>query len=370
MLFCLISTDLILSSAAEDRAACTADTNDDRLLRKALGQEEELHGLEMLQVKASETGSELAADKNQQEAGEQNKEDSALDLSQADTAAVDAEDESGTLDLDVKSDPDWDLLEERDAERVRFIAYHPEWHDVLDVWQDGFFQRYYTGDAGMWFLKDDKLYLKWIGWPEEELASKDGGRSFVSSKNQEFVIKNPFPSAWWLSHFGVNFRTDAERRQALNLQQKTVSLAQINKPEVKKTATDDGSSDAEGGGEVVDGSEEADPVIKKIIATHGIGKRADLDEHGYRMVAALKDNDQMALFMRRAVAKLGFKISDEENFGFAVPNYSGVRDVKTYTELARDLDEQARDPLAEPHYLWDPADPSTYRDPNKPPPEM
>lgn len=166
---------------------------------------EDVQGLEMIQIhKGSKKGAT-----HDQDAGEE--------ASEADKLSS----------IDVSKDPDYPLLAQKDAERMRFIAYHPAWTDVVDMWMDGFFQRYHSGDAGNWNIWEDKLYLKWVGWDEELLETEDGGRTFKSAKNN-FVLKNPNPDRWWLAHFDVNFRTDSERESAVKAQREA-ALAEANK---------------------------------------------------------------------------------------------------------------------------------------------
>mmetsp|Transcript_25081 Transcript_25081/g.45630 ORF Transcript_25081/g.45630 Transcript_25081/m.45630 type:complete len:436 (-) Transcript_25081:87-1394(-) len=213
-LFCLSFSCLACSNAAEDNQAymsrhCRADGQScDELFLAEPG--EEIHGLEMVQIHTASIHKGSKKGKaHEQDAGEEGSVSDKL------------------LHADISKDPNYHLLGQKDAERMRFIAYHPAWTDVVDMWMDGFFQRYYSGDAGNWNIWQDKLYLKWIGWDEEMLETDDGGRSFKSAKNN-FVLKNPNPDRWWLSHFDVNFRTDSERESAVEAQRE-LALAEANK---------------------------------------------------------------------------------------------------------------------------------------------
>lgn len=71
--------------------------------------------------------------------------------------------------------------------------------------------------------------------------------------------------------------------------------------------------------------------------TGSLGRTADLDEEGYRSVAAAQRNDAMRAFVLRAAASEGLTITGEESLMSMVPFYSGVCARQSYKTLTKEL---------------------------------
>jgi len=65
--------------------------------------------------------------------------------------------------------------------------------------------------------------------------------------------------------------------------------------------------------------------------------RVSLSEAGYREIAALKDQDEMAAFVTRVVEKLGYEISSPGKLNGAVPYYSGHKAKQTFKALSAEI---------------------------------
>jgi len=69
------------------------------------------------------------------------------------------------------------------------------------------------------------------------------------------------------------------------------------------------------------------------------GRDAVLSEIGYQNVAALKDDMQMALFVRRMALHHGCAVVDEDAMTGVVPYYSGTKSVQSLAQLSEELRE-------------------------------
>jgi len=67
------------------------------------------------------------------------------------------------------------------------------------------------------------------------------------------------------------------------------------------------------------------------------GALAMLNDVGYRAVAELKDDSEMAAFARRVAAHVGCYVADERGLRGMVPHYSGAKAVQTYSAMERDV---------------------------------
>jgi len=92
------------------------------------------------------------------------------------------------------SDDNLDLSNESRA-YVRFLAQHKQWRDFIDFYKDGFFQRFFSNDAGTWTIKNGKLSLDWLQGGTEELRTSDLGRSFV--RGEEFELRSHYVPNWF-----------------------------------------------------------------------------------------------------------------------------------------------------------------------------
>lgn len=75
-----------------------------------------------------------------------------------------------------------------------------------------------------------------------------------------------------------------------------------------------------------------------------IGESAPLNDEGYKAVLKLRNNREMAFFIRRTVKKLGGVIVKERMFKEFVPFYSGIKLGRTYHLLLKEIREKARVP--------------------------
>lgn len=94
-----------------------------------------------------------------------------------------------------------DLLDFQDANHtyVRFLAQHKDWRDFIDFYQDGFFQRFYSNDAGAWSIKNGELILDWLRDGAEILYTSDKGRSFT--RGPDFSLRSHYAPAWFQEIF-------------------------------------------------------------------------------------------------------------------------------------------------------------------------
>lgn len=198
------------------------------------------------------------------------------------------------------------LLEVSDMSRVRFRAQHREWIDILDLYSDGFFTRYHDRDIGVWSLDGNWLILKWLRWGQEKLKSTDGGLTFGvtgdATKASEFSLKSFFQPIWWSNHF-----------RSISRDMNQTSLVDLT----------------------------ANMNVPAILAAHINCRNVALDEKGYSAVAALQDDSQMEIYVRRVVDKLGLHVNDEGSLKGLVPYYSGIKAKQTYMDLVAELDRSA-----------------------------
>jgi len=206
-------------------------------------------------------------------------------------------------------------LQESDIEKVRFRARHEDWIDILELYKDGFFQRYHAHDAGLWHLdKNNQLVLKWLQWGEEAaLHSTDAGTSFKTTGVYNFSLKSYVQPVWWRKQF-----------DGALLQEQSGSA------QSKKASTMD---------------------AKEIIRAHVNGMKAPLDESGYLAVTQLKDNDEMVAFIRRVAESLDLDITNEGGLNGVAPYYSGDREVQTLKKLQNELITTARSKTKK-HSRW------------------
>jgi len=208
------------------------------------------------------------------------------------------------------------ILEASDSKKIRFRAKHGNWLDILELYNDGFFQRYYHQDAGIWKVEGDKLVLAWIRWGEEVLTSADGGETFsAQSKDKPFSLKSYVRPVWWTNRF------------------KNIALSDF--------------SDAYKSDEL-DSADEADSVnftdsvnVSAVIAAHRNAWNSDLDERGYQAIATLKDSAQMETFVRRVVEFLGLEVKDEGGLQGLIPFYSGEKSIQSFEKLVVELEYTA-----------------------------
>jgi hypothetical protein len=78
--------------------------------------------------------------------------------------------------------------------------------------------------------------------------------------------------------------------------------------------------------------------------TNALGNAAPLTEKGYRAVAKLKDDRQMNLFVKRAIASHNLRIVDGGALRGLVPYYSGNRAVQSLSALVEDFSKAQREP--------------------------
>lgn len=76
---------------------------------------------------------------------------------------------------------------------------------------------------------------------------------------------------------------------------------------------------------------------RDLAAFDGVGATALLDETGYMEVAELTDTPEMAMFVRRAIARIGCLITDEQGLAGFMPWYSGEADVQSFAKLDSEL---------------------------------
>jgi len=77
---------------------------------------------------------------------------------------------------------------------------------------------------------------------------------------------------------------------------------------------------------------------------HESGHRASLDERGYQAVAALRDNNEMAAFIRRAAKFLGLDIASDDHLQGILPYYSGKEAKQSFEALLLELEKGAYEP--------------------------
>jgi len=65
--------------------------------------------------------------------------------------------------------------------------------------------------------------------------------------------------------------------------------------------------------------------------------RASLSEAGYREIAALKDQDEMAAFVTRVAEELGYEITSPGKLNGAVPYYSGHKAKQSFKALSAEI---------------------------------
>jgi hypothetical protein len=65
--------------------------------------------------------------------------------------------------------------------------------------------------------------------------------------------------------------------------------------------------------------------------------KVPLSEEGYKMIAKLKDEREMAFFVKRVADELGYEIVDEPNLNGVVPFYSGKKATQSFVALTAEL---------------------------------
>lgn len=68
-----------------------------------------------------------------------------------------------------------------------------------------------------------------------------------------------------------------------------------------------------------------------------------LNEDGYRSIAKLKDNREMAEFISRVVEDLGYDISDPGGLNGVAPYYSGKKAIQSFKALKTEISKVAKD---------------------------
>jgi len=159
-------------------------------------------------------------------------------------------------------------------------------------------------------VQNNTLFLTWFDWKPEELQTNNGGRTFAATKGDKFNLRSPSPPGWFLNRFSKELALFD-----------TSHNGNVNKTDV--------------------------------LAKHRSGERAEMNERGYRSVAALKDNSQMEIFIRRAIEFLGLQVQDEGGLMGFVPFYSGVKTAQNFERLMVELEHIAHAGKFKWVRLWD-----------------
>lgn len=273
-------------------------------------------GLELLQAAAKKVMPPSKTEASSEEEAAENKSPQADHTWESQMKQQDKEKQKVADKKELEIDFEKDDLEDKEFNRIRFRARHQDWIDILDLYSDGFMQRYHDHDAGVWKVKDNQLILKWLRWGEDSLESTDDGISFnaTGKANKAITLKSYWQPAWWKNWF------------------KEVD-------DLKKNA------------KLQDVHDEAEALdVRQVIGNHINGKNADLSEQGYAAVATLKDNTQMEKFVRRVAERMNLAITNEGGLEGMVPYYSGEASTQSFGQMVAEMKKNSQ---SSPRWLWD-----------------
>jgi len=82
---------------------------------------------------------------------------------------------------------------------------------------------------------------------------------------------------------------------------------------------------------------QAEPNTSKAAKESSTASKAQLNEDGYKEVAALEDSEEMETFIKRVAAELGYDIRSEAKLKGVVPYYDGEMDTQSFKALKAEL---------------------------------
>lgn len=224
---------------------------------------------------------------------------------------VSIEEQGALLDTNRKSiqetESELAILEEAMEDKIRFRAACKDWIDIVELYDDGFFQRFHSRDAGVWDVQGNTLVLKWLQSGNETLESKDEGRTFAGTgESSSFTLKSFAEPLWWRTKF--------------------TAMTAIFQDFMRSETAPPGHIDNMVG------------IVKK----HINGDSADLDDKGYATLAALRDDHEMKQYISRVASQIGLRVVDQGRLEGVVPFYSGVKSVQSFAQLVKELKRTAK----------------------------